>query len=39
MHDLLRPDLIEWYKHVLWQTERPLDVFLRENGVTWSFDE
>lgn len=39
MHDLLRPELIEWYKDILWKTERPLDVFLAENGITWSFDE
>jgi len=38
-NDLLRPELIQWYKELLWQTERPLDVFLKENGVTWSFDD
>ena len=36
--DLTRNDLLEWYKEVLWQTERPLDLFLRENGLTWTFD-
>ncbi|CAF1431616.1 unnamed protein product [Adineta steineri] len=39
INDYLRPDLIEWYKDVLWKTERPLDILLRENGITWSFDE
>jgi hypothetical protein len=39
MKDFVRSDLLDWYKQVLWQTERPLDVFLHENGVTWSFDD
>lgn len=37
--DFLRGDLLEWYKEVLWNTERPLDLFLRENEMQWSFDE
>lgn len=37
--DFLRSDILEWYKQVLWTTERPLDVFLRENNVTWIFDD
>ncbi|CAF1341849.1 unnamed protein product [Adineta ricciae] len=36
--DFLRSDLLAWYKDVLWQTERPLDVFLLENQITWTFD-
>lgn len=38
LKDLTRTDLLEWYKEVLWQTERPLDLFLRENGLSWSLD-
>jgi hypothetical protein len=38
MKDFMRSDLVEWYKQVLWQTERPLDIFLRENGIEWTFD-
>lgn len=38
MKDLLRDDLVNWYKHILWQTERPLQVFLHETGCSWSFD-
>ena len=37
--DFLRSDLVDWYKEILWKTERPLDVFLREHGVAWSFDD
>ncbi|CAF3798067.1 unnamed protein product [Rotaria magnacalcarata] len=37
--DFLRSDLQDWYKQILWQTERPLDVLLAENNVTWSFNE
>jgi hypothetical protein len=36
--DFLRSDLLDWYKEVLWNTERPLDLLLRENQITWSFD-
>jgi len=39
VNDFVRPDLLDWYKEVLWQTERPLDIFLRENDMTWSFEE
>jgi hypothetical protein len=39
INDFLRSDLLDWYKEVLWQTERPLDLFLRENELKWSFDE
>jgi len=39
MKNFLRADLLDWYKQILWNTERPLDVFLRENGVTWTFDD
>jgi uncharacterized protein (DUF885 family) len=39
MKDFLRADLVDWYKQVLWQTERPLDVFLHENGIKWTFDD
>lgn len=38
LKDLKRDDLLEWYKEVLWQAERPLDLFLRENDLTWSLD-
>jgi uncharacterized protein (DUF885 family) len=37
--DFLRSDLLDWYKEVLWQTERPLDIFLHENDMKWSFEE
>ncbi|CAF2528008.1 unnamed protein product [Rotaria sp. Silwood2] len=37
--DYMRSDLQDWYKQVLWQSERPLDVLLRENRVAWTFDE
>lgn len=37
--DFVRTDLLDWYKEVLWETERPLELFLRENNITWSFDE
>ncbi|CAF4781698.1 unnamed protein product [Rotaria sp. Silwood1] len=39
MKDYMRLDLQDWYKQVLWQTERPLDVLLREHGIIWTFDE
>ena len=39
MKDFTRSDLLDWYKEVIWNTERPLDVFLRENGIAWTFDE
>ncbi|UJR38341.1 hypothetical protein I4U23_031011 [Adineta vaga] len=37
-NDLLRSDLVDWYKEILWQTERPLDVLLHEHEITWTFD-
>ncbi|CAF3690342.1 unnamed protein product [Adineta steineri] len=37
--DLLRSDILDWYKEVLWRSHRPIDVFLHENGVTWTFDD
>jgi len=39
INDFVRSDLLDWYKQVLWKSERPLDIFLRENGMTWSFEE
>ncbi|CAF2828618.1 unnamed protein product [Rotaria sp. Silwood2] len=39
MKDLIRSDLLEWYKDVLWKAEQPLDLLLRENRLQWSFDE
>ncbi|CAF1104406.1 unnamed protein product [Adineta ricciae] len=39
VNDYLRPDLLDWYKELLWKTERPLDILLAENGISWSFDE
>jgi uncharacterized protein (DUF885 family) len=37
--DFLQSNLLDWYKEILWETERPLDLLLRENNMTWSFDE
>ncbi|CAF1507562.1 unnamed protein product, partial [Adineta steineri] len=37
--DLLRSDILDWYKEVLWRSHRPIDVFLHENGVQWTFDD
>jgi uncharacterized protein (DUF885 family) len=37
--DFMRSDLLDWYKQVLSQTERPLEVFLNENGIQWTFDD
>ncbi|UJR07799.1 hypothetical protein I4U23_012081 [Adineta vaga] len=39
IEDYLRSDLIDWYKELLWKTERPLEILLRENGISWSFEE
>lgn len=36
--EFIRTDLINWYKDILWQTERPLEIFLNENQMKWSFD-
>ena len=36
IRDLLRTDLLDWYKEILWNTERPLALFLRENQITES---
>ena len=38
MKDFTREDLLQWYKDVLWLTERPLDLLLKEYGLTWNFD-
>lgn len=37
LKDFVRSDALEWYKDILWKCERPLDLFLRENDMTWSF--
>lgn len=37
--DFVRSDLLDWYKEVLWKSERPLVLFLHENDMIWSFDE
>lgn len=37
--DFMRPDLMDWYKELLWQTERPLDILLAENQIALTFDD
>jgi hypothetical protein len=39
MKDFIQSDLLNWYKEILWNSERPLDLLLRENNMTWSFEE
>lgn len=36
--DFKRPVVIDWYKQLLWQTERPLALLLEENDTVWKFD-
>ncbi|CAF1630081.1 unnamed protein product, partial [Didymodactylos carnosus] len=31
--DFLKSELVEWYKELLWNTERPLQIFLQENEI------
>jgi len=37
--DFMRSDLLDWYKQILSKTERPLDLFLNENQITWSLSK
>lgn len=35
---LQKPELLEWYKEILWKCERPLKLFLEENDCDFNFD-